>query len=241
MKLQQYLINESINDKGILHAVFMGGTPGSGKSYVISKITSGQIEPRIVNTDTWTEFLKVGGDNETWFKYADKTKQLTKNQLSLYLNSMLPLWIDGTSTNPSNLFKREGIVKSLGYDTAMIWVTTSLKTALKRAKEREERIGRHVDADFIETTHKKSEMMKNYYKSSFNTFMEINNDDGELTDKIILKAFKKISKFYTQPVRNPIGIELIEKMRSEGHKYLIDTEMFDMSDIKKLVNTWYRK
>jgi len=66
MKLQQFIINESINDKGILKSVFMGGTPGAGKSYVLKKITDGNVNPRIVNTDTWTEFLKVGKDSETY-------------------------------------------------------------------------------------------------------------------------------------------------------------------------------
>jgi hypothetical protein len=53
-RLFQYIqeLNESINDKGIFKAVFMSGSSASGKSYVISKITSGQIQPRMVNSDT---------------------------------------------------------------------------------------------------------------------------------------------------------------------------------------------
>jgi len=51
MKLRDYL-TEGIHDKGIFKACFMSGSAASGKSYVISKIQSGFVEPRIVNTDT---------------------------------------------------------------------------------------------------------------------------------------------------------------------------------------------
>lgn len=53
-RLYEFLksLNEGINDKGIFKAAFMSGSSAAGKSYVISRITSGSIEPRIVNTDT---------------------------------------------------------------------------------------------------------------------------------------------------------------------------------------------
>ena len=57
MKFENYLITEGINDKGIFKAVFMVGFPGAGKSFVITKIKSGEVEPRIVNTDKTIEFM----------------------------------------------------------------------------------------------------------------------------------------------------------------------------------------
>ena len=51
MRLENYLISEGINDKGIFKACFMCGHPGAGKSYTLTKIKSGIIEPRIVNID----------------------------------------------------------------------------------------------------------------------------------------------------------------------------------------------
>jgi GTPase SAR1 family protein len=50
MKFYNY-INESINDKGILKSIVMCGTPGSGKSFTISRIKGGDIPIKIVNTD----------------------------------------------------------------------------------------------------------------------------------------------------------------------------------------------
>lgn len=241
MKFNEYMINESINDRGIFKAVFMGGTPGSGKTYVIKKLTSGQIQPKVVNTDTWTEFLKVGGTDKEWMENSDKTKNLTKAQLGNYINSMLPLWVDGTSNKASAIFNREGALKSIGYDTAMIWVTTSLETAQKRAREREESIGRHVDPDFIEELWLKSDKMKNYYKSHFDVFLEVHNDVGELNDKVILDGFRKMTGFYSSPIKNPIGSELKEKMIENGWKYLTDTDTYDKGDINKILSVWYRR
>ena len=235
MKFKQFL-TEGINDKGIFKAIIMAGTAGSGKSFVISKIKSGQIEPRIVNTDTWTEFLKAYG-NEKWKEYQEKIKLLTTEQLMLYLNSMLPLWIDGTSANPPNTLKRTGILKSLGYDVGMVWVDTSLETSLKRAEKRE----RPVEPQFIKDMYKKIQGFKDYYKSEYKFFVSIKNDDGELTDKIILKAFRKTTGFFNSPVKNPIGQTKIEEMKKSGHKYLIDNDNYTMKDLKKLVTAWYRR
>ena len=57
MKTFKEFLNEGINDKGLYKAVFLGGTPGSGKSYVQKQVKDGTIEPRIVNTDKFIEFL----------------------------------------------------------------------------------------------------------------------------------------------------------------------------------------
>ena len=105
MRLSKYLLTESINDKGIFKAIFMAGTPGAGKSYVINKINDGKIQPRIVNTDKLTEYFGKG-ENVNWEIYGEKIQNITKNQLAFYLNSLLPLWIDGTSSNPSALLRR---------------------------------------------------------------------------------------------------------------------------------------
>ena len=56
MNFEEFLLNESINDKGILKAIFVVGLPGAGKSYTISNL-KGQISPKIVNTDVALEFL----------------------------------------------------------------------------------------------------------------------------------------------------------------------------------------
>jgi len=238
--IQESILSEGIMDRGIFKAVFMAGTPASGKSYVLTKISDGAIEPRIVNTDKMTEFLKAF-KAEDWFSVEDTVKKTTKNQLSLYLNSMLPLWIDGTSSKASSLLKRSGILKSLGYDVALIWVDTSLETSLERAKKRFESGGREVEEKVIRKIFKELDGLKSYYSSEFRNFTEILNDDGELVDKVVLQAYKKMSSFFNSPLKNPIGVKTVKKMKENGHKYLVDTDDVDMIYLNKLISSWYRR
>ena len=229
-------INEGIHDKGIFKAVMMAGSSASGKSFVISKIKSGQLEPKVVNTDTWVEYHMKFDPQYSWQKYGVKDKQLTKKQLFNYLNYLLPLWIDGTSSNSNAVLRRKGILQSLGYDVAMVFVDTPVDTAIKRNKAR----GRVVDIEFLEKSYKESQRLKNYYSKEFRHFTEILNGEGELTDKTILSAYKKMDKFFNAPIENPIGQELKKDMLKKGQKYLLDTEDHDKSFINNLLSTWYK-
>jgi len=233
MRFKDY-ITEGINDKGIFKSCFMAGFPASGKSYTINQIKSGGIGAKVVNTDTWVEFY---GSNIDWVEYGTKVKTLTKSQLLLYLNSMLPLWVDGTSSNSRAMFRRKGILESIGYDTSMVWVQANLNTILKRNRERD----RKVDEQFIIDTYNKLEKFKDYYKTQFDTFILIDNNDGALTDEIILKSYKKMTSFFSSPIKNPNGQDLKNHMIENGYKYLFDTETYDKQYLNKLIDTWYQK
>jgi len=235
MKFKEYM-NEGIHDSGIFKACMFSGSSASGKSYVIKQI-SGGVSPKVVNTDSFTEYHMKFDPEYSWDKYGVKDKQLTKKQLSNYLNSMLPLWIDGTSANSSAVLRRKGILQSLGYDVGMIFVDTPVDIAIKRNESR----GRVVDKDFLVASYKESQKLKSYYASQFTPFTEILNGEGELSNKVILSAYKKMNKFFTSPIENPIGLQLKEDMLKNGQKYLIDTDDYDKSYIDKLISSWYRK
>jgi len=240
MKSFEFL-DESINDKGIFKAVFFAGIPGAGKSYVLTEINDGGIDARIVNTDKMLEFLAKSKDidissKENQKAILDKSKTLTINQLANYINGMLPLFIDGTSSNASSTLRRSGILESFGYDVGMIWVDTDLDVAIKRAQQRE----RKVDEDFIRAVYEKSAANKEFFAEKFNFFKTINNNDGELSDKVILKAFKEARGFFEAPLKNPIGNRIIEKLKEEHESYLVPT-IFSKDEIIKAVSQWYAK
>jgi len=232
MRLEDY-ITEGINDQGIFKACFMCGSAGSGKSYTLSKVKSGSIEPRIVNTDKVFPLFKQWWSKD-WDKIKIKVKTINKNQLAGYINSMLPLAVDGTAGKPSVVLKRVGLLEFFGYDVGMIFINTSLETALERASQRE----RQVDRDFIIQVHKEVEAAKNFYRGKFSTWMEINNDEGMLTDKVIVNAFKFMGKFYDSPIQNPVGKQYKEKLIENGEKYLSPT-ILSMEKIKNTVDAWY--
>lgn len=223
-------LDESINDRGCFKAVFMAGQPGAGKSYVASKIKSGDIEPRIVNIDTITEFLNIHDTSAVY----DKAKIISKNQLSLYLNGALPLFIDMVGANTIRLKDRINVLEQIGYDTALVFVNTSLETAIFRAQKRI----RKVNPDVITEYYNKIKDVKDNIKRLFSFSIEINNDEGELTNSVLLKAFKRISYFYDSEMDNPIGRERQELMIKNGWKYL-DPNIMPLQDIRRLVNMWY--
>lgn len=238
-------ISESIEDRGILKVVFLAGTPGAGKSYTVEKINDGSIQPRIVNTDKSLEFLAKKLDapldtdemaSNVWEFMSDKTKIMTKKSLTHYVNGMLPLIIDGTSSNPNNLLMRVGILESLGYDVAMVYVKTDLETAIKRVNSRD----RKVPEDFIKHVYDEMLKFEDFYKSKFNTFIEVNNNDGELDDKAIMNAYKKAKSFFSEPVKNPVGQNHIDNLKQKKQKYL-SPEIITLAELDKKMDSWYRK
>ena len=50
-----------------------------------------------------------------------------------------------------------------------------------------------------------------------------------------------MSSFFNSNIHNPIGKHLKQEMLDNGHKYLIEHPDYDMSYLKKLVDSWYRK
>lgn len=243
MNFEQFLLNESINDKGIFKATFICGIPGSGKSYTSSQL-KGQINPKIVNTDIMLEFLskktKIPANSDTWKTvFRDTTKQITSNMLYNYINGMLPLFIDGTSNDTSNVLSRAGILESLGYDVGMVFIDTPLEVAQQRAVERAEKIGRSVDSKFIEKVYKDSEVNKKYFKSKFDFFKLYENNGSSLDNTMMDELFKKVQGFYTSELQNPVGIRNLEKLIDNKGKYLVP-DLFEQETLKNKLSIWYK-
>lgn len=236
-------VTESINDRGILKALFIVGIPGAGKSYTVRQL-SGAISPKVVNTDKATEFLsrkfQLPSNDETWKSFfKDRTKPLTTGMLASYLNGLLPLFVDGTSNNTANILNRAGILESLGYDVGMVFINTDLEVAKERAIKRGAEIDRHVSLDFIEKVHAEAEENREYFRGKFGFFKEVNNNPGELDDAAILKIFRQVAGFYNSEVENPVGKRLLETLRQEKSAYLVPTIMSKEALTKK-AQAWYR-
>jgi shikimate kinase len=235
-------IIESTLDKGILKAIFVVGIPGAGKSYTIKRLY-GTISPVVVNTDKATEFLSkklnIPSKNETWPIIKNDAQRITKSQLFHYLNGLLPLFIDGTSNDVSNILNRVGILESIGYDVGMVFINVSLDTAIKRVEERAKKINRYVNLDFIKRTFDISQENKNYFKNKFDFFYEVNNDENEMTDEVLNKVFKKVTNFYNSELKNPVGIRTIKKLSDKNKKYLVP-DIFSKEALQKKVDSWYK-
>jgi shikimate kinase len=236
-------VSESIEDKGIFKAIFVIGLPGAGKSYTISKL-KGTVSPAVVNTDRASEYLGrkikrvvTSDDWELYFK--DKTHRMTKLALRNYINAMLPLFIDGTSNDASQILHRMGILESLGYDIGIIFVDASLEKSMQRAKEREEKIGRVVDEDYIKFVHSQNRENAQFLKTKVGFFTKIPNDSDEIDDDVMLKAFKATQAFFTSKINNPVGRRAIDDIKEGKSKYLVPLVVSD-SELDSKVAGWYK-
>ena len=65
LALIENFMREGVNDPGIFKAFFTAGGPGSGKSYVASRVGAGKVSPyglKIVNSDNqYEKLLKDAG------------------------------------------------------------------------------------------------------------------------------------------------------------------------------------
>lgn len=233
-------LQESVNDKGLFKAVFVCGIPGAGKSYTTAKLTDGAIQPRIVNSDKVYEFLgKKGAVDIThadaaWTEVGSKVQQTTSSMLAQYINGMLPLFIDSTSSSPANLLRRKGILESFGYDCALVWVDVDLETALTRAKQRK----REVPEEFIRATYEQATKAREYLMSRFDMVLPLSNSDGQLTDAVLHQAFKSSTAFFNGELQNYIGIDTLDKLKQSGEKYLAPT-VRSPQQIQHGVAAWY--
>jgi predicted kinase len=148
MKIK-HLLDEGPNDPHIFKAVFLAGGPGSGKSFVANKLLGGN-GLRTINSDEIYEYLAQKqeldlGDPEVVASPAgqearEKAKELTQKRRSHYLDGRLGLIIDGTGKDVAKVQKSVDRLRSLGYNTMMLFVNTSEEIAQVRNQQRLRRI-----------------------------------------------------------------------------------------------------
>ena len=238
-----FQISESINDKNLFKAVFMAGGPGSGKSFVAKNMFgfdnfnisfSGAM---LVNSDVLFEtgLMKAGLpmdiDMSNAAVYAQQTairnhaKQLTKTKQSMWINSMLPLIIDGTGKDFDKIRKQSDALKAIGYDTSMVFVNTSLETSLQRNAMR----ARSVDPSLVKQMWSEVQNNMGKFQSYFgldhfiiidcdNSFERGSKEEADFKNQL----YKVGMKLINAPLENKIGLANIEYLKSHGGKYLSD-------------------
>lgn len=234
------MVQESINDKALLKAVFVAGIPAAGKSYTVSQIQDGALPLQMINTDNMMEFFHRKGlidmsVKEQQYQVLDQAKKSTKEALYHAINGMLPLIIDSTSSNETNVIRRKGLLQSLGYDVSMVFVNVDVETAVSRASQRE----RAVDEAFIRRSHAIAEENKEYFKGEFSNFVELDNNGAAIDNGTMVRAVKAVSGFLSGPSRNPSGRRLLEKMKQQNIKYLTP-DITSEQELRTAVESWYR-
>ena len=213
------LLTESINDKAIFKALFVAGYPGSGKTTLIKRVHDGSLPVMMVNSDVWTEYyLKF--DRTAWSDIGKLVKRHSLNNAFFHLNSLLPLYVDSTGTNPTLFKNRVNLLTEYGYDLKMIMIDIDVKESKRRAIKRYLDGGRKVQMDYIDQAYKQINKDKGMYKKMIPNYKTVKGD--EMTPELVNKVSNEVFSFFSAPVKNPRGKEVIDFMKNNGYKYYMD-------------------
>lgn len=146
-------VEEGVNDPHIFKAVFLAGGPGSGKSFIADKMLRGT-GLRTVNSDDIYEYLMKKNNMDMSDPEViaspqgqdtrNRAKQITKNKEASHIEGRLGLVIDGTGKDVAKVQKASEQLKSLGYETMMLFVNTSEEVAQERNTQRPRSIPREM-------------------------------------------------------------------------------------------------
>ncbi len=196
-------LNEGINDPGIFKAVFMAGGPGSGKSLAAKKLGFQSMGLRPVNSDTsFEQGLKKAGlslkmpedEEEQRDAIRVHAKAMTAKRQDMLVKGRMGLVIDSTARDTKKLIVQKKLLEQLGYETAMVFVNTSLETALDRNRQRE----RSIPDKIVKDNHAKVRSNMGKLQNTFgraNFFIIDNDGDVKDLEKNTTKVFPRLKSF----------------------------------------------
>ena len=207
-------LQEGVYDPNILKAYFLAGGPGSGKSYVVQRSTGG-LGMKIVNSDNaFEKLLKDAGlslkmpDEEEKPRdvIRDRAKAITKAQQKNYIEGRLGLIIDGTGKNYEKIAFQARELQQLGYDTHMIFVNTSLDTALERNANRP----RSVKEAIVVKSWKEVQANIGKFSQFFRrNFIVVDNNNAD--EDVFASVYKQVMHLAKGKVQNSLGRQWIAK------------------------------
>jgi predicted kinase len=242
--LLEQMITEGVDDPGILKCVFMAGGPGSGKSFTAMEIfgidkrlkqSFSHTGLKTVNSDSaFEKGLKDNGidpknlakiekeDAELWDKISNNddsirnnAKRITQLQKKFYEAGRLGMIIDGTGHVYGKIQKNKKYAESLGYDTYMVFVNTSLEVAQERNKNRE----RVLDDARLEKSWKDVQNNLGKFQNLFGGNFRI--VDNTVYKPIAKQVQKAVNTFVRKKVYNRIGVKWIKTAKALKNRNLI--------------------
>ena len=219
MKTFQQLL-EGIYDPNIFKAVFLAGGPGSGKSYVVSKVVSG-MGLKVINSDEpFERYLVKAGlslkmpDEEQAERDIERkrAKKVTSARKGHAVDGRLGIIIDGTGKDYDKMIRQAAHLQELGYETSMVFVNTTLQTALERNRKRARSVPPEIAKQGWKDVQKNLPRFQRYFGKQF--FVADNNLGDDLTP--ITKAVRRaILKKVDNPIASAwIANELKKKQMS---------------------------
>jgi len=207
-------LSEGVYDPNIFKAVFLAGGPGSGKSYVTTKVIGG-LGLRIVNSDRFfTRLLKKHDLSDKMPDHEEhertqqliRAKELTAAQTKNLVKGRLGMIIDGTGGNYKTIQDQVKELKQSGYDCYMVFVNTALDVAHERNKARSRQVPEKIVTSSWNSVQKN--MGKFQYLFGRDKFILIDNNNAK--EDLFAKVHKQIRKLVTKPIENWIAKKWID-------------------------------
>ena len=202
-------IEEGPNDPHIFKAVFMAGGPGSGKSYVAGKMLGGT-GLKTVNSDEIYEYLAMKqnmdlGDPEVVGSpegqaIRNKAKELTQKRRGHFLDGRLGVIIDGTGKDVAKVKKDSDALKSLGYNTMMIMVNTSLEQAQRLNKQRARSIPDEMVSKMWHAVQQNLMQFQQVFgASNFHVVDNTMGQENKEREENFRQVYRNVQKFLNEP------------------------------------------
>jgi len=216
MKNYSQLI-EGVYDPNIFKAFFLAGGPGSGKSFVVRKTTGG-LGMKVVNSDTAFEKLLKDADFDLDFrdmspektferdKIRKRAKEITTKMQKNFVAGRLGLIIDGTGAEYGKIEIQKKMLQQLGYDTYMIFVNTSLDTAIERNNKRDRKLP--LDIVKVNWNNVQSNIGKFQRLFGMKNFIVVDNNNPK--ENVFRRVYKTITKLANKKVSNYIAKQWID-------------------------------
>ena len=213
-------LQEGLNDPNIFKAFFLAGGPGSGKSYVVRKTTGGTGLQTVNSDDAFERYLEAAGLSKKMPSSEEKprdverarAKKVTKARQGGYIEGRLGLIIDGTGKDYDKIAAQSIKLKQLGYDTHMIFVNTSLDTALERNAKRERSVPESLAIKSWKEVQGNIGKFSQHFRQNF---VVVDNNDA--TEDVMTPVFKQIKGLLRKKVTSPLAKEWVyNQMRIRG-------------------------
>lgn len=184
-------------------AIFFAGGAGSGKTFIARQLASTFQGLKQVNPDIALKHLlsKTNLDlkmppEEEYFRnmLRQRSKQISGLSQQIYQREKLGMLIDTTGRSYLTVDNTKRELEEQGYETAMVFVNSDLKTALKRNQSRQRTVPEKVILANWEAI---NQNVGRYQRLFGDNFFIIDNSEKEQSniDQSILDLEKKIRRF----------------------------------------------
>ena len=223
--------------------VFLAGGAGSGKSNVVNKLDLQGRGFKIVNQDISLEWLKKNSglpenmndltkeQRSTLGKLQHQARGIAKRKMMKYQGNADGVVVDGTGASLKQMQKLVAEFEAKGYDVSMLFVETSLETALARNRARKERSLLDI---IVRKNHEAVMNNKSSYSEMFgNRFMQINTDKLKLADPMPVELSSKMDDFIFSYEKLRLDAE---EFAAQGASILEAGGKFDFSEFNDVVD-----